>query len=413
MILIPIALLFLIDFYIFKSIKPVFIDVNPSLKTFLFILFWALSIMGYCSIFFVSYFDYRNWPGELRRWVMGISFICFASKIAMLPFLFGDNFKNFVLWIVEQLKSKPHESIGGPPISRSLFLKKSALLAGGTLFTSLLWGMVRTAYNILINKEIIKLKNLPDAFNGFKIIQISDLHLGSFASTEPVENMVEKINELNPDIVFFTGDLVNDRAMEAIKYIEILKKIKTKYGVFSSLGNHDYGDYVEWPSQEAKMENLQNLKNIHQKIGWNLLLNENIILEKKGQKIAIIGVENWGHKLHFPKYGKIETALKGTENIPVKLLLSHDPSHWDYEISQKYKEIDITFAGHTHGFQFGIEIPALKIKWSPSQYIYQHWAGLYNKENQYLYVNRGMGFLGYYGRVGIQPEITVVEKQKG
>ncbi|MBK7504809.1 MAG: metallophosphoesterase [Bacteroidetes bacterium] len=368
--------------------------------------------MGYCSIFFVSYFDYRNWPGELRRWVMGISFICFASKIAMLPFLFGDNFKNFVLWIVEQLKSKPHESIGGPPISRSLFLKKSALLAGGTLFTSLLWGMVRTAYNILINKEIIKLKNLPDAFNGFKIIQISDLHLGSFASTEPVENMVEKINELNPDIVFFTGDLVNDRAMEAIKYIEILKKIKTKYGVFSSLGNHDYGDYVEWPSQEAKMENLQNLKNIHQKIGWNLLLNENIILEKKGQKIAIIGVENWGHKLHFPKYGKIETALKGTENIPVKLLLSHDPSHWDYEISQKYKEIDITFAGHTHGFQFGIEIPALKIKWSPSQYIYPHWAGLYNKENQYLYVNRGMGFLGYYGRVGIQPEITVVGIEK-
>ncbi|MBK9354549.1 MAG: metallophosphoesterase [Bacteroidetes bacterium] len=365
--------------------------------------------MGYCSIFFVSYFDYRNWPGELRRWVMGISFICFASKIAMLPFLFGDNFKNFVLWIVEQLKSKPHESIGGPPISRSLFLKKSALLAGGTLFTSLLWGMVRTAYNILINKEIIKLKNLPDAFNGFKIIQISDLHLGSFASTEPVENMVEKINELNPDIVFFTGDLVNDRAMEAIKYIEILKKIKTKYGVFSSLGNHDYGDYVEWTSQEAKMENLQNLKNIHQKIGWNLLLNENIILEKKGQKIAIIGVENWGHKLHFPKYGKIETALKGTENIPVKLLLSHDPSHWDYEISQKYKEIDITFAGHTHGFQFGIEIPALKIKWSPSQYIYPHWAGLYNKENQYLYVNRGMGFLGYYGRVGIQPEITFIE----
>jgi hypothetical protein len=411
MIFIPIILLFLIDLYIYKSLKVVFIDVNPGLKTSLFFLFWALSIMGYCSIFFVTYFDYRNWPGELRRWVMGISFIYFASKIVMLPFLFGDNFKNFVLWFVGQLKSKPIESIGGTPISRSLFLKKTALIAGGTLFTSLLWGMVRTAYNILINKEIVKLKNLPVAFNGFKIIQISDLHLGSFASTEPVENMVKKINELNPDIVFFTGDLVNDRAMEAIKYIEILKKIETKYGVFSSLGNHDYGDYVEWPSPDAKMENLQNLKNIHKKIGWKLLLNENIILEKNDQKIAIIGVENWGHKLHFPKYGNIETALKGTENIAVKLLLSHDPSHWDYEISQKHKEIDITFAGHTHGFQFGIEIPALNLKWSPSQYIYPHWAGLYNKENQYLYVNRGMGFLGYYGRVGIQPEITVVELQ--
>ena len=411
MIFIPIFLLFLVDLYIFKSLKPIFLNINPNLKIAIYLLFWGLSVLSYCAMFFVSYFDYRNWPGELRRWVMGISFITFATKIIMLPFFLGDDFKNAIIWIGEKFKSTPSKSIGGEAISRSTFLQKSALLVGGTFFTSLLWGMAKTAYNILINKEIIQLRNLPKPFNGIKIIQISDLHLGSFASTDPVENMVKKINDLDADIVFFTGDLVNDRSKEATKYIEILKKIKSKHGVFSTLGNHDYGDYVQWSSPAEKEKNLQDLKNIHFKIGWKLLLNENVILEKEGEKIAIIGVENWGHKLHFPKYGDIEKALKGTENAPIKLLLSHDPSHWDYEISKKYNQIDLTFAGHTHGFQFGIEIPALKIKWSPSQYIYPHWAGLYKNENQYLYVNRGMGFLGYYGRVGIRPEITVIELQ--
>lgn len=403
-----IAILLLLDFYIFRAIKSLTVNVSPNLKTVIYFLFWALSIMSYCAVLIVSYVNYREWPGEIRRFVMGISFITFATKFIMLPFLFGDDLKNFISWVIKNIKSNSTATINENTIPRSLFLQKTAIVVGGTFFTTLVWGMIRTAYNVMITHSTIRINHLPKSFDGFKIVQISDLHLGSFANTSPVENMVKLINEQNPDIVLFTGDLVNDRSIEAKKYIPILSKIKTKYGIFSSLGNHDYGDYVEWPDEASKAKNLQDLKETHAEIGWKLLLNENHIIEINNEKIAILGVENWGHKLHFPKYGKIDNALKGVEDIPTKLLLSHDPSHWDFEISEKYKEIDVTFAGHTHGFQFGIEIPALKIKWSPSQYIYPHWAGLYEKGKQYLYVNRGMGFLGYYGRVGIQPEITVI-----
>lgn len=249
--------------------------------------------------------------------------------------------------------------------------------------------------------------NLPPAFKGLKIVQISDIHSGSFDNHEKVAKGVDLVLKEKPDVIFFTGDLVNNRSDEMFPYQELFSKIKAPMGVYAILGNHDYGDYVEWPSPEAKAKNLQLLKDIEARMGWQMLNNANTVLEKDGQQIALIGVENWSAKLHFPKYGDLEKAYQGTAHFPFKILLSHDPSHWDAQVRPEYPDIDLMLAGHTHGMQFGVEIPGLK--WSPIQYAYPEWAGLYKKGSQYLYVNRGYGFLGYPGRVGILPEITVIE----
>ncbi|MBL4657706.1 MAG: metallophosphoesterase, partial [Flavobacteriales bacterium] len=284
---------------------------------------------------------------------------------------------------------------------------KMALIVAAVPMGFFIYGMVRGAFNYQIRRTKLKMNGLPKGFVGLKVLQISDLHLGSFVSQEPIKTAVEMINKEQADLIFFTGDLVNNRSDEAEEFIEILKTVTAPMGVYSILGNHDYGDYVEWPSQDAKRENLQRLVNIHGEMGWKILLNENVILEKDGEKLAVLGVENWGAKMRFPKYGDLKKAYQGTENIRTKLLLSHDPSHWRGEVTKDYKDIDCTFSGHTHGMQFGIEIPGFK--WSPVQYVYEEWAGLYQEEEQQIYVNRGLGFLGYMGRVGISPEISVFE----
>jgi len=248
---------------------------------------------------------------------------------------------------------------------------------------------------------------------GFRIVQISDIHLGSWVSKNELKEAVTIINDLKADVVFFTGDLVNYSTEEAYPFEQILKSVQSKYGVYSILGNHDYGDYKRWSSKEAKARNMEEMFDFYKHLGWKLLLNENQVIEIEGEEIAIIGVENWGSMSRFQKYGDIEKAIAGVEDKPVKLLLSHDPSHWELIISKYRTTIDVTFAGHTHGAQFGIEIPGMR--WSPAQYIYNYWAGLYSllnpitNDKQYLYVNRGIGAIGYPGRVGILPEITVVD----
>jgi hypothetical protein len=241
------------------------------------------------------------------------------------------------------------------------------------------------------------------------------MHLGSFADETPVRKIVDLINAEQADIVFFTGDLVNYAAKEAVPYISILKEIKATEKVYSILGNHDYGTYIEWNSEKEMHDNFNHLLNIQRKeLGWDLLMDEHRIIEKNGKKLAIIGVQYIGHSLKFGKFGDLKKAYMDAENADIQLLLSHDPSHWDKEVSQldAYKNIHATFAGHTHGFQFGIEIPKLNIQWSPSKYVYPHWAGLYTNKQQQLYVNRGAGFLGYPGRLGISPEITVFQLTK-
>jgi predicted MPP superfamily phosphohydrolase len=280
------------------------------------------------------------------------------------------------------------------------------LAVGGTVFGTLVYGF-GNKYRYQVSRMRMSFKNLPAAFKGMRIVHISDIHSGSFTDKEAVEKGIKKILKEKPDMILFTGDLVNDRASEMKDYMDVFSQLKAPFGVYSTLGNHDYGDYARWESIEAKKENLEQLKQVHKNMGWRLLMNEHVVLEKGGDRIALLGIENWGAKGNFSKYGKMEEAYPGAEQYPFKILMSHDPSHWDAEVRTKYNDIDLTLAGHTHGMQFGLELPGFK--WSPIKYMYKQWAGLYEAGDQRLYVNRGFGFLGYPGRIGILPEITVIE----
>jgi len=341
-----------------------------------------------------------------------ISFIMiiYLAKFFIIPILLAEDGSRLLRWLAHLFSSGTNAGSTAGGISRSKFIGQAAMAVGGVPLALGIHGMLRNAYNYKLHHHRIALPNLPESFNGLKIVQISDIHSGSFVSRSSVEKGVEMVNRQNPDIVLFTGDLVNYRASEMLPFIDVFNKIEAKEGVFSILGNHDYADYIRWsPGEEERghLENRKQIKEIHQSLGWNLLLNENRVLRRGNDSLAIIGSENWSTR-GFKTYGDMSKAYRGCEEANVKLLLSHDPSHWDGEILKKYPDIDITFCGHTHGAQFGVEIPGW-LKWSPSQYLYKHWAGLYQEGRQYLYVNRGFGFIGYHGRIGILPEITVME----
>jgi hypothetical protein len=325
----------------------------------------------------------------------------------MVPFLFLADIIHLFSWLLYKNNAETPSIQNG--MSRLTFFYKAALLVGGTTFAGFLYGVYKGAYNIKTNYIKIKKNNLPQIFKQLKIVQISDLHVGSFPNAKHLENMVNKINQEEADFVFFTGDLVNMKADEVEPYLEVLSKIKVKKQVYSILGNHDYGTYHEWNSKQEERENLVSLINFQKQLGWKILMDEHEIINYGAHNLAIIGIQYWGHSLRFGKIGNLNKAYQGAEHADLQLLLSHDPSHFDYEVSkdEKYKNIDATFAGHTHGFQFGVEIPKLNFQWSPSQYVYPHWGGLYQNKNQYLYVNRGMGYIGYPGRLGIPPEISV------
>lgn len=347
-------------------------------------------------------------PKVLRTYVIGILFVIYVSKIIGILFVMMFDLQTVILFIKKNIIKKFRPERIQQDLGRRTFLKKTAIVASAIPFGTLLFGMINSAFDYTVRKQKLKIPNLPKAFKGLKIIQISDIHTGSFMSSSPLKEAVQLINKQQADIIFFTGDLVNDISEEALPFIDTLKKIQAPLGVYSVLGNHDYGDYFYQPEDvEGKQHNLKLMKEIHAKMGWKLLNNEHHILEKDNERLAIIGVENWGHGHRFPKYGDIEKAKSGCLKEDVKLLLSHDPSHWDAQILKEHQDIAVTFSGHTHGMQFGIEIPGFK--WSPSEYIYPQWAGLYQHNNQQIYVNRGLGFLGYPGRVGILPEITVFE----
>jgi predicted MPP superfamily phosphohydrolase len=297
--------------------------------------------------------------------------------------------------------------INPKPITRRAFIEKTALASGALMFGGFSFGMVKGAYNYKIHKLKLYFPQLPYKFNNLKMVQISDIHIGSFLNDEPLMRVSDIINGLNPDLILFTGDIVNNYAKELYGFEKVLSSLKAPMGVFSILGNHDYGDYVRWNSDKEKENNFNEILTFHREIGWRLLRNEHVILQRENDKIALLGVENWSKRLHFPRYGDMKPAYNGISDIPFKILLSHDPSHWDEEISKMYTDINLTLSGHTHGFQFGVEIPGWK--WSPVKYIYPHWAGLYQSNEQFLYVNRGLGFIGYPGRLGIWPEITFIE----
>ena len=417
-ILLACIILFIVDFYVFQAVRLAYKDLSTIQQKSIAIVYWTLTALCIGALIAGTIIDWHTWPKAFRTYLFAFIFINYFSKVFIIIFLLVDDIARAFRWIFNSLfgsgESKPvsaTEAIKKSGITRSDFLVKTGLVIGAIPFVSLIYGMLGGAYNFRIRKLNIKLPKLPESFEGFKIIQISDIHTGSFNSTDPLKKAVDMINGQQADVIFFTGDLVNDRSTEAVPYMDILREIKAPFGVYSTFGNHDYGDYVVWESHEAKSQNLEKLKDIHKQLGWNLLFDEHAHLEKNGEKIGIVGIQNWSAHLRFPKYGSMVKAVNGFEYAPVNILLSHDPSHWRAEVLDKYPNIDIMLAGHTHGFQFGIEIPG--IKWSPVQYVYKEWAGLYSESNKHLYVNRGLGFLGYPGRVGILPEITLITLSKG
>jgi predicted MPP superfamily phosphohydrolase len=401
-------LLLLIDWYFYQAIVTVLKGSTASKKSLVTYIYWGFTVFTFFLFLLPTFIPIAEWPKYLRVYLLAVVVMVVISKIIGSLFLAVDDIVRLFRWIASYFTRPTEVAVENVhSISRLKFLNQIALGMAALPFAGFIYGMIRGAFDYKIHPIRLTLPNLPSAFNGLKIIQISDIHSGSFVSSSHLEEVAKIIQKQKPDIVFFTGDLVNDRASETEPFMEVLSKIQAPMGVFSTLGNHDYGDYVTWDSKEAKEKNLDNLKKVHAQLGWRLLMNEHIALKKEDAEIALIGIENWGGNFNFPKYGDLKKAHAGTEKYPVKLLLSHDPSHWDLQVKEEYKDIDLTFSGHTHGGQFGIEIPGLR--WSPSQYAYKQWAGLYKQQNQYLYVNRGVGFLGYPGRVGISPEITVME----
>ncbi|WP_026463683.1 metallophosphoesterase [Adhaeribacter aquaticus] len=403
-----ILLVFLVEWYVFQAIRTVTQSLSLRYQRLIFWLFWGVFVITAITTF-VAILTPRSSHSHYQTYLINTLFAIFAGKLVIVVFLLLDDGIRLLKFIVNYIfATAPNMPDAGKiKISRNEFLNKIALGVGAIPTVALLYGMVKGAYQYQVKKVTLQFPNLPQAFDGYKILQITDLHAGSFTSINPLKKAVAIINKQNPDLFLFTGDLVNNRANEVFPHIATLKQIKAKDGCYSILGNHDYGDYVSWESQEAKVKNLNRLKQAHQEIGWRLLLNEHILLEKEGVQIAVLGVENWSTRMNFPKYGNLAKAYAGSETIPFKLLLSHDPSHWDGEINTKFQNIDLTLSGHTHGMQFGINIPGLR--WSPVQYVYKQWAGLYQKNKQFLYVNVGLGFLGYPGRVGFLPEITLIE----
>jgi predicted MPP superfamily phosphohydrolase len=335
-----------------------------------------------------------------------VFFLSLFAKIIFLPFILIDDIRRLILRFKRRLaKPEVEPQPVQHAIPRSEFLMKAGLLAGAIPLATLTYGTISGVYDYRVKHRTLYLPNLPKAFDGIKLGQISDIHSGSFYNKKAVAGGVEMLLREKPDLIFFTGDLVNSRTREMYEYQDIFSRVKAPLGVFSSLGNHDYGDYADWPTEAAKQKNLDDLIATHKNMGWDLLNNTNRRLKVDGEEIGIIGVENWGTIARFPRRGRLDLAIKNTDDLPVKLLLSHDPSHWRAQVLPHYPQIDVMFAGHTHGMQFGVQTE--HFQWSPIQYIYKEWAGLYHEGNQQLYVNVGYGFLGYPGRVGILPEITI------
>ncbi len=398
----------LLDVYVFQAVKTISSAASPKVKTIIYAVYWTLSVSMVLLLILLPYINYENWPRAVRTYLFAMVVGLFFAKLVAVIFFLLDDIRRVIQWASGKLffRNTEAEGFSGGGISRSVFLSWLGLAAGGSLFGTLIYGF-SNKYKYEIRRVKMAFQNLPDAFKGMKIIHISDIHSGSFTDKQAVMKGVDKIMKENADLILFTGDLVNDRATEMHEYMDVFNQLKAPMGVYSTLGNHDYGDYVHWETSDIKKANLDRLKAVHGELGWRLLMNEHVVLEKNGEQIALIGIENWSAKGRFPKYGKMHEAYPGAEKYAFKILMSHDPSHWEAEVQPKYGDIDLMLAGHTHGMQFGVELPGFK--WSPVQYMYKQWAGLYEQGKQKLYVNRGFGFIGYPGRVGILPEITVIE----
>lgn len=393
----------IVELYAFQAIKTV-VRVKWIQWAYLSI---SLLIFVYIMYSFTQ-FDRSTGQNRQTLFTMGLLLITYLPKLIILVVMFGEDIYRITVGIMREFLGNSQESFLP---DRRKFVSQAAIGLASIPFLSLLYGMTKGKYNYQVLKQTLYFPDLPDAFDGTTITHISDIHSGSFNSFDAINCAVDLINKQASDLILFTGDIVNTHATEMHPWVETFKRIENPtFGKYSVLGNHDYGEYVNWPTQKAKQENFEAIKDLHRQIDFKLLLNENIKLEKNGQQIALVGVENWGH--NFKKAGDLGLASKGLAKEDFKILMTHDPSHWEYEVKDDPLHYHVTLSGHTHGLQFGIEVPGF-IKWSPVQYVYKQWAGLYENLGRYIYVNRGFGFHAYPGRVGIWPEITVIELKKG
>lgn len=408
-ILIFSTLIILIELYFLQAVKTFVQDFSQGKKTAILYTTYIIACVSILMAIVAVIYPPPNWVPFLR-FLSSILVIIVLCKLIGCTFLLIDDIIRLFRWIFSFFKSKPAEAVAASEgISRLKFLSQIAITFTVVPAVGFIYGMISGAYKYRVHKVKLPSSKIPKEFDGFKIVQLSDIHTGSFLTEDGLKKAFEIVTEQNADLILFTGDLVNNETKEVEGYEHLFSGLKAPHGVFSVLGNHDYGDYVQWDSATAKHENLEKLKAKQKSFGWRLLMNEHLPIEKDGAQIGLIGIENWGGNMRFPRYGKMKEAYEGAENYPFKILMSHDPSHWDMQVLLEYPEVDLTLSGHTHGMQLGIEIPGFK--WSPIKYLYKNWAGLYKQDNQFLYVNRGLGFLGYPGRLGIWPEITVIELQ--
>jgi predicted MPP superfamily phosphohydrolase len=405
-----IAVLMAMDAYVYFALQK---SISKSkFKAGLNGLFTLAVSAGYLGFYYLyTYFTNKPLhPEVLPNFFIGFFFSFFVFKLLLIVLFLSEDLIRLLMLSVTYVKSLfTRSNARAKAPGRRNFIRQTGLFVASIPFASMIYGVTKGKYNFQVNKVRLGFDNLPSAFDGFRVVHISDIHSGSFTGKEGVVEGVELVNRQNADLICFTGDLVNNDSKEIEPFIEDFKQLKSKHGVYSTLGNHDYGDYKSWDSQEAKQQNMELLFEYQAEMGFRLLNNDHVRIERGGQRILLCGVENWGNR-PFPQRGDLDLALKGAEPDDFKILMSHDPTHWDKKVLDHPFHFDLTLAGHTHGMQFGVEIPGFK--WSPIKYIYPQWAGLYEKSSQLLYVNRGFGFLGFPGRVGIWPEITVFEFYK-
>lgn len=399
----------LLSWYVYQGIRTLLDQsANPLGRTVIFLLYWLLAVTYMVCVVLSFSTVFRE--GEITGYAqMGLNMFLTVTitQVTIIVFLLGED-------IVRSLQGMSNYFIGNlSPEQRYIpqrrkFISQVAFAVAAIPFAGFVYGIIKGKYNFKVFRETLYFEDLPDAFDGFTITQLSDIHAGSFKDVDAVQKGINLAKAQNSDLFVFTGDLINVHAQEVSPFVDLLKEIKAPYGQYSILGNHDYGDYTEWPSQADKVKNFSQLKSSHAAMGFRLMLDEHIPIEKDGQRLQLLGVENWG--LGFKSTGDLEKALKGVDDRDFKILLSHDPTHWEAIVKKHPKKIHLTLSGHTHGMQMGIETPVGR--WSPAQFRYPHWAGLAEEAGRYLYVNRGFGFHAFAGRVGIWPEITVITLKK-
>ena len=401
--LILLIIIGIVELYAFQAIKTI------TKSKWVLISYFVISIV---AILFIAYelkkYDRSVGQTKMTLVTLGLLLLILLPKLVLTFVMMMEDVLRIMMGTVTHFMG--HNSDSFLP-DRRKFVSQVAIGLAAVPFLSLIYGMTIGKYNFKVFRQTLFFPDLPESFEGFKVTHISDIHSGSFDDEEKIKYAIDLINEQESDLLLFTGDIVNAKAEEMDPWIDTFNGLKNfEHGKYSILGNHDYGAYLEWKSEKAKADNFEAIKDIHRQIDFKLLLNENVKIKKGNDEIALIGVENWGK--HFGEFGDVDKASENIASEDFKILMSHDPSHWEYVIKQHPKNIQLTLSGHTHGMQFGIEIPGF-FKWSLAKYLYKQWAGLYSEFGRYIYVNRGFGFHAYPGRVGIMPEITVFELKKG